>query len=380
MFFSKKPTTLYLQKNGFLLYSTNNLNGIELKFPDQSITNGVISDENKFSDAIQTFMAENNLQPSDAIIVLSSELISQKQIEGKTSQEQQEEVNSFIKSSSTKEDNLAKETFELDGKKYILITDKVFFQAIAREFRKLEWNIISVIPISLFRELSDSKMKKNGISQKELQEINSNIKLVKAANMLSEEEDKEEEKEEKKEEQEEKKEIIAKDETQEEDSVPTRSFSLNRNVIYIGVIILLLCGLGFLYTQGVFSSLLNTMQPKKEVVEVAKEQPTPTPTQIPTEEDKTKLTVQVLNGTGITGQAGKVKTRLEKLDYSEIKTANGDTKENTTTTITFSSKVSKDYRDEIIKDLEDLFETVESVESKEDDEFDIVVLTGTEIE
>lgn len=351
MFFSRKPILIYLQKNGFLLYSRNHPDGIEFKNPD-TIT------PNTYSDALQTFIAENSLDTAATIIILSSDLITQKEIIGESSQDQQREVDAFISQSPIPSENQAKETFELDNKRFILIADKTSYQILASELQHLEWDIVSIVPISLFRDISDSKMKKNGLNQKEIQEIYTNTNLIKSANMLPAED-------------------IP---SQEGESEPSSfsSYFLNKTVMIAAVIILILGGSAYAYSQGTFSSLLaSTATPKEEVTPTV--QPTTTPTPAPTEEDKTKLSVQILNGTGTTGQAGKVKARLEKLDYSDIKTANGDTKENTITTVTFSVKVSREYQEEVTKDLEKMFEEVESEKSKEESpEFDIIILTGIE--
>lgn len=388
MFFKKQPHVVYLQKSSIVVYSKNHPDGIEFTYPQNSIKNYEIADENKFSDALETFVAENLFDENSTIVVLGTDTFDQKKLESTVAEEQQKEVEKFIKETGIKEENLMRETFELDNNRYIFAIDKRIYEPILQQLANLEWKVTSLIPISLFRDVQDSKMKKNGLNPKELKDIIDNDKLTKDANLLSvsptaqpksssegskgtsrQDSGQAEEKEEP-------------SETAAKESPPMPTLdgtkkSSGTTLIILGAIVILLLGaLAFLYTQGVFDSIF-----KSAPVEVQKEEPAPTatPTPVDTEEDKEKLTVKVLNGTGVVGQAGRAKTRLEALDYSGIEAENADTEDNTETKVTFSPKVPKEYQEEIIEDLEKIFETVTS-EVKEDATTDIEVLTGTEKE
>jgi hypothetical protein len=139
--------------------------------------------------------------------------------------------------------------------------------------------------------------------------------------------------------------------------------------VVAGIVILLVAGVIFLLSK-----------PKTEVeqgggVTVATPTPTtfePTPTVV--QLDKKELDIKVLNGTGISGLAAKVKTSLEKLGYTNIETSNADSKDYEVTEVRFSSKVSQEVRDEIIRELEKSFESVKAVgDSKSSD---IEIITG----
>lgn len=378
MFFKKQPHVVYLQKESLVVYSKNHPDGVEFTYPEKTIKNYEITNTNKFSDALETFVAENLIDENSTIVVLGADTFDQKKLESTASEDQQKEVEKFIKETGIKEENLLRETFELDNNRFIFIIDKRIYEPILQQLVNLGWKITSVIPISLFRDLQDSKMKKNGLNLKELKDIQGNDKLVKDANLVSvlpttqpkpaEQAPKETESN-----------ADATEETKESpppSPVPAQKSSSANLIILSAIVIILLGALAFLYTQGIFDSVL-----KQTPAEVKQEEPAPTatPTPVETEEDKEKLTVKILNGTGVVGQAGRVKTRLEALDYSEIEAENSDTEENTETQITFSPKVPKEYQEEIVEDLEKIFETVKN-EVKDGEDADIVILTGTEKE
>jgi len=105
--------------------------------------------------------------------------------------------------------------------------------------------------------------------------------------------------------------------------------------------------------------------------EIKESTPTPTPEKIEREEIK----IQVLNGTGITGGAGSLKTKLEKLGYSQIEVGNAPTSNFTATELIFNDDVPKTVRDEIQELLEDTYQDVE-VEENSLDKYDIRITTG----
>jgi hypothetical protein len=90
--------------------------------------------------------------------------------------------------------------------------------------------------------------------------------------------------------------------------------------------------------------------------------------------DKTKVKVQVQNGTGIAGEAAYLQTQLDKLGYTNIKVANSDSTV-TTTTVTFSSTLDDSVVSEITKELNSIYQTV-TTNTATSPTFDVVVITG----
>ncbi len=102
------------------------------------------------------------------------------------------------------------------------------------------------------------------------------------------------------------------------------------------------------------------------------EKPTPTIKSVNKEEVK----IQVLNGTGVPGEAGLLKGKLEGLGYIEIVAENAQEQDYSKTQATFSKSLSKDVVDEVTEELEDVYKEVTTKTSSTLEEFDIEIITG----
>lgn len=92
---------------------------------------------------------------------------------------------------------------------------------------------------------------------------------------------------------------------------------------------------------------------------------------------KMDITIQILNGSGVTAQAAKTKTLLEGLGFGNIKVGNISGKNSTETVVVFSKDVSTKDRKDIINKLKTLFKKVSFQEGANEIEFDVVITTGS---
>jgi len=90
--------------------------------------------------------------------------------------------------------------------------------------------------------------------------------------------------------------------------------------------------------------------------------------------DKTKIQVQVQNGTGIAGEAAYLQTQLGKLGYTNIKIANSSSTV-TATTVTFSSTLGSGVVSEITQELNSIYQTV-TTSTATSPTFDVVIIAG----
>jgi len=90
--------------------------------------------------------------------------------------------------------------------------------------------------------------------------------------------------------------------------------------------------------------------------------------------DKTKIQIQVQNGTGIAGEAAYLQTQLGNLGYTDIKITNSDSTV-TATTVTFSSTLDSGVVSEITQKLNSIYQTV-TTSTATSPTFDVVVVTG----
>ncbi len=140
-------------------------------------------------------------------------------------------------------------------------------------------------------------------------------------------------------------------------------------IVAVVVIVLLLLGGGiYFFTKGQKKSEPTT---DLSTVDTApKETPTP-------EIDKSSVKVQVLNGTGTEGQAGKASDALKSAGFSDIKTANASKLGNTKTTIQTKKEFASLTAD-IKSALDSDFDNVEINEDAltDDSDFDVIITTG----
>jgi hypothetical protein len=90
--------------------------------------------------------------------------------------------------------------------------------------------------------------------------------------------------------------------------------------------------------------------------------------------DKTKIQIQVQNGTGIAGEAAYLQTQLGNLGYTNIKLGNSDSTV-TATTVTFSGTLNSGVVSEITQKLNSIYQTVTAGTSSTAT-FDVVIVTG----
>ena len=125
--------------------------------------------------------------------------------------------------------------------------------------------------------------------------------------------------------------------------------------------------------------LLSPQDPLKKVP-TALAPKVKTPTSIsPTPAEKIKMEdikIQVLNGSGVAGQASSTKDSLTEAGFSSIEIGNVTTDSSNDTTVTFTKRVSKDYQKKITTLLEQIFTNVVADQTASQSAFDVTITTG----
>lgn len=149
-------------------------------------------------------------------------------------------------------------------------------------------------------------------------------------------------------------------------------------IIALIIIVLLILGA---VVGGVLFFQKGVSEPITEEANVSS---TPTPTTTPEpdveeEIDLTKVTMSILNGSGIAGEAGKVKDLLSGVGFTDenIETGNADSYNYEGITLSIKENLSEDIVEEIDKALSDDYD-VEVSEDKlqEDSTYDVVIIVG----
>jgi hypothetical protein len=104
----------------------------------------------------------------------------------------------------------------------------------------------------------------------------------------------------------------------------------------------------------------------------------PETTPVPTEEvDFSQYSVSVLNGSGVAGEAGKMKSSLEELEFKQISTGNASSQDYTATTISVKEGVPEAVFESIRELIKEDYAVVMSEDRlNEDSAFDVIMIIG----
>jgi hypothetical protein len=134
------------------------------------------------------------------------------------------------------------------------------------------------------------------------------------------------------------------------------------------IIIILLIGI-FAYKQGVFN--------KKEV-NVVTLTPTPTVAVEPTKMvDLAKYEIEILNGSGVSGEASRQKTALEEEGFTVSSVGNADNSDYEDTVIKAKADVDKNFITKLKDTLNSSFAVGDTETLSDDSSVPIVVILGT---
>ena len=145
----------------------------------------------------------------------------------------------------------------------------------------------------------------------------------------------------------------------------------NTLVFIILGIVILVGGIIFFVTKGNKESELVSPTPTSEGIIIN----TPSATETPEPVDKVDVAIEILNGTGISGEAGYLQGKLRDLGYTDIEVGNADEQDQTVTTVTFSTDLDEANKNEIQAELEKLYEDV-TVKTLSSISVDVSIVTG----
>ncbi|QQS38715.1 LytR C-terminal domain-containing protein [Candidatus Woesebacteria bacterium] len=153
-----------------------------------------------------------------------------------------------------------------------------------------------------------------------------------------------------------------------------------KSIIFILIIIIIVAGLAggawYLLREPEIDTQSSPSQ-NLTMPETRTPTSTPVPTVAPKEDvDRKDVQVQILNGTGIAGEAGLLQGKFEALGYTSIDVDNAEDQDNEDTSITFSKELPDTLVDEITEELEKVFITVKTKKATSTTEYDVVVITG----
>jgi flagellar basal body-associated protein FliL len=153
-------------------------------------------------------------------------------------------------------------------------------------------------------------------------------------------------------------------------SQPKPKGKMNKWVIIIIGLLVLGGGGVFFFTRGAKE---EGNLPSPTVSGTSTSTPAATPAATPA--DRSKIEIEIQNGTGISGEASYLQGALKNLGYSTIEVGNADEQDASATTVTYGKSVSESIKSEITKKLEEVYKEVD-VKSSSTQSVDVLIITG----
>ena len=347
-----KKVILFLKRDSLELYIADG-DGPKnrLQFPPEIIKYEEILDEAKFESLITSFL-QKELAPNQKVtILLSPDILFQKTISSQDITIQESEVKKFtdeIPFDASKTATI--KVPAVDGLN-LIATNKKLYLPIATAVEKTNSQVEAVIPSTLFGIAKNLQLTKVDIAQ-----IFKNPKLANAGNFL-----------------------LSQAETGPQiDQEAPKSFAKKKKniLLVIFAVLIIAAGSSFFFIK----QKKQAASPKKEA-EITQVSPTPTPAEESTtaaeieEISKDALKIQILNGTGIAGQAQDLADLLISDGFGDVTLSNSPTTDNTQAKVSFKDRVPQIVKDNLTQKLEEIFETVQ-VETLQESDFDIAITTG----
>ncbi|OGE63138.1 hypothetical protein A2964_00855 [Candidatus Daviesbacteria bacterium RIFCSPLOWO2_01_FULL_40_27] len=346
IFFEKYPSAIYIQKNSLSFY----INGEEkhLEFPEDTVSEEDIINPAKYSKLIADFITAENIKSQRVLLVLSEEIIFKKLIPATDLKLLDEKLADFTEMIPLESGKLIKKTVKLNANIYLFAVNKQLFEIVLETLEGLGFKVLAVVPLSLYSA-------DNSLNEDIVRKIYKDRGFLKSANFLN-------------------------------DSSVLSNGGKSKQALAIilfllAIVIILSFFLINIYLKQSRTAFKKDLKTTEATLEAS-------PTSISTESAapetstesatlaKDRLRVSILNGTGIAGQAVKIKNLLIPLGLSKIEVDNAGGASTTDTIVIFSPVVAPDLQNEIAALLQEEFDNVSIQNDLDSLDVDILITTG----
>lgn len=359
MFFLNKPLVCYLSSSSLEILTSNN--NQKFPFPPELVQHSEIVDENKFAEALQQFLNQINLKKGTGVIVLSHQIVFSGEI-NISDKSITDPVEQFLTSVPLARDTISSLIIKNKNTETIHATNRKLYEIVIKIFSQKNIGIYSVVPVNALLDVPENQNPTIQVVKSKI----GNKKVLMQYNFLQ-----------------------SKQLTQDNLSIDQKELlggqdtnkSMRKQYIMLSLSLLLFGGatLYLLLWSGTlanpwFRKSLNvspkvTTSPKPTSFMTTQPSPTIKPF------DKSLVKIQILNGSGIEGQAGKLSNILQSKGYKNIATGNA-TDSGKLTSVVYSKSVSVDIPKDIADSLKKDFPNITLQEATQSAEFDVVITTG----
>lgn len=340
---------IYLKNNSLKFFSSEQI--LQLKFPQGLLEIQEETGRDQLNQAVASFVSENQIQTQKVIFILAEELLYQKNLPLNDPGITDESYQIFIKRVSFEPNKISKLKVYQEDSLYLIATSKELYLSVKETLEKIGWVVENVLPVTVLgKEFTET-----GLTYEALEHLFKQIKFVNKYDFLKVDEEK------------------AVKISRAIKPVVAKNRSGHKYLKYIFPIVTILFFSVIFFLLFLSSSKSNNGVKMQTVVDLPTLAPSPPPVSTLTPLSKEVIRIMILNGSGIGGQAGKLKSRLEGLGFRSIETGNIE-KKTGTSVVYFGSNFQAEMAGEIKKELEKtLGKMVE--ETTKSAELDVLVIT-----
>lgn len=346
-----KPLFCFLSSTYLDIFDVNTNKQQRFSFSPEFVQHDEIVDEHKLQETLIQFISKLSLKKNNGVIVLSEDLVFSKEIDLSLKNEKNV-MEEFLAAVPIAKTNIATIIIKNKLKLKIMAANKKLYEMIVSVLTQYNIAIFAISPITAFTKSSNNQE----LTITDAKEILKGKDLLKQYNFL------------------ESKKYIDSSQSvnQNNASLSETNKSMKKQYIILAFSLLLFgCAIIYLLIwSGTIKSPPSSTVSSKITIYKPTQIPTPTIKLI----DKSLITIQILNGSGIEGEAGKLSGLLQEAGYKNITT--GNTTIGEITSITYSKKLTKDIPEEIAATIKKDFPNVAIQEASESAQYDLVITTG----
>ncbi|HWS48831.1 MAG TPA: LytR C-terminal domain-containing protein, partial [Candidatus Methanoperedens sp.] len=327
---------------------------ITLDFPPSIVQDIDIIDLESFNLLLSSFVEQSKISPNDILLVVSPDIYYEKSIplSGDTAA-RQSQIDLFLQTVPFK--NLIYKDYSLGSQPRLITLNKNFYEPIAKFFENSAFNIVAIMPLFV---LNHFQLNLSTFLPKEVKDIFQKYKLMEPYSFMN---------------------------TEDIDKIVTTEVhrpkeEITKTTIVLIVIFCLLFVVLLVYIF-VVPRLIKPPTPSKlstpsllspsPTSAVSDILPIPSPVYIATD----KLRIKIINSSGVTNQAAKIKSSLTSLGYKEIQTLSASRVTASKNQINFSSAVSPESRQVIMNAVEGIAGPSGDIESESLPDVDVLITT-----
>lgn len=365
---------IYIKKNAVEVYKKGIEEPALMQIPPTALYHLEVQNPILLENLLTTFIHNLNLKKQKGIIMLSPSIIFEKTIPPSPTKSS-EEIIKFFEDIPLEQEEIAKKVVHLPDQTLLMGTNKSLYEKVISIFESVGWQIKAVIPSILVGEYPDESI----LPPEDIKHILSDSKLQKEADFLIDNQKV--------------KQTVAKPKLNplnEEETQQQNPKNLKQIILLVFALIFFIGAAGFFaWNNGYVQKLLkiptgkNNTQQNMQASQSASvsqntSQASASATQQPTIKEakaKDKMKVQILNGSGIVGQASRVRDLLSEIGYDDFELGNASTSAEATK-VEFVSEITQSLRDELTTQLEKLFAKIQTKEATTETKYDITITTG----